>query len=202
MSLEFLITALIVCLVPGTGVLYTLSVALTRSRMAMVAAVVGCTLGIVPHLLAAILGLAAILHASALAFEIVKYAGVAFLLYLAWQTLKERGALEVGTTDVRGFTAIAVRGTLLNVLNPKLSIFFLAFLPQFISTNSANPTLEMLGLGAVFMALTALVFLIYGISAGLMRDRVLSSPRLLAWVRGGMAAAFTALAGRLALERA
>ena len=200
MSIEFLLTALIVCLVPGTGVINTLGTALTRARTAMLAAVLGCTLGIVPHLLAAILGLAALLHASALAFQLVKFAGVAFLLYLAWKTIQERGALAVDAGETpSGLLAITVRGALINVLNPKLSLFFLAFLPQFVSP-SGGATVQMMSLGAVFMGITALTFVAYGLAASLMRDRVLASPRAMDWIRRSMAGAFALLAGRLAVE--
>ena len=87
MSIEFLITSLIVVASPGTGVLVTLAAGLSRGTRAAVVAAFGCTLGIVPHMLAAITGLAALLHTSALAFQAVKYAGVAYLLYMAWSTL-------------------------------------------------------------------------------------------------------------------
>ncbi|MEJ2018842.1 MAG: LysE family translocator, partial [Maritimibacter sp.] len=134
MSPDFLLTALVVVLAPGTGVIYTLATGLTRGRTAAIAAAFGCTFGIVPAMLAAILGLAAVLHSSAIAFEIVKYAGAAFLLYLAWGTLRDRSMLEVSADDTpRKLGAIALKGTLINVLNPKLSLFFLAFLPQFLS---------------------------------------------------------------------
>jgi threonine/homoserine/homoserine lactone efflux protein len=167
---EFLITALIVVIAPGTGVVYTLSVALTRGWRAMAAAAVGCTFGIVPHLVAAILGLAAILHASALAFQIVKFAGVAFLLYMAWMTLREAGAMNVGAGQTpRTYRKTALRAVAINVLNPKLSLFFLAFLPQFISPGAGNETLQMAVLGGVFMVLTFAVFLVYGFAAAAAR---------------------------------
>jgi threonine/homoserine/homoserine lactone efflux protein len=130
MSLSFLLTSLIVVVSPGTGVLYTLTVALTRGSRASVAAAFGCTLGILPHMLAAMLGLAAVLHTSALAFSALKWCGVVYLLYMAWQTLRERGALAVdGRIDETRRRRVVVTGFLINILNPKLSIFFLAFLP-------------------------------------------------------------------------
>ena len=203
MSPEFLATALIVVLAPGTGVIYTLATGLTRGRRAAVAAAFGCTLGIVPAMLAAILGLAAILHASALAFQLVKFAGVAFLLYLAWATLRDRGALSLDQAPTaRSLRKIATRGVLINVLNPKLSIFFLAFLPQFLSGQPATATTEMLALGGVFMAMTFVVFVAYGAFAALARDRVLSSPRVLTWLRRSFAAAFAGLGLKLAFEKA
>src|ERR1043166_1407981 len=162
MSLSFLITSLIVIVSPGTGVLYTLAAALTRGSRMSVAAAFGCTLGIVPHLLAAMLGLAAVLHTSALAFATLKWLGVAYLLYMAWPAVRPRGALAV---DGRGEAPSAVRvivpGFLINILNPKLSIFFLAFLPQFIAADEAHPVGRMLELSATFMAMTFVVFVLY-----------------------------------------
>src|ERR1700759_677812 len=140
MSLSFLLTSLIVVVSPGTGVLYTLAVALTRGSRASVAAAFGCTLGILPHMLAAMLGLAAVLHTSALAFSALKWCGVVYLLYMAWQTLGERGALAVdGRMDEAKQRRLIVTGFLINTPNPKLSIFFLAFLPQFIAASEPHP---------------------------------------------------------------
>ncbi|WP_432448781.1 LysE family translocator [Aliiroseovarius marinus] len=202
MSIEFLLTALVVVLAPGTGVIYTLATGLTRGKLAAIAASVGCTIGIVPAMLAAILGLAAVLHSSAIAFQIVKYAGVAFLLYLAWQTLRDRGALSVDANESsRDLAQIALRGTMLNVLNPKLSLFFLAFLPQFLSGDASKATAEMLLLGAVFMAMTFVVFVGYGVFASLARDKVLESPRAMTWLRRVFAASFAGLGLKLAFER-
>ncbi|MEJ2029041.1 MAG: LysE family translocator [Maritimibacter sp.] len=203
MSPEFLLTALVVVLAPGTGVIYTLATGLTRGRTAAIAAAFGCTFGIVPAMLAAILGLAAELHSSAIAFEIVKYAGAAFLLYLAWGTLRDRSMLEDSADDTpRKLGAIALKGTLINVLNPKLSLFFLAFLPQFLSGVPETASREMLTLGGVFMLMTFTVFVLYGSFAAATRDKVLSSPRAMTWLRRAFAASFAGLGLKLALERA
>ncbi|MGR3493192.1 MAG: LysE family translocator, partial [Shimia sp.] len=163
MSIQFLITAFVVVLAPGTGVIYTLAIGLGRGRRAAFAAAFGCTLGIVPHLAAAVLGVAAILHTSAVLFTVVKFAGVAYLLYLAYQAFREGGALNVDAdTKPEAWWITARRGTLINVLNPKLSIFFLALLPPFLTGNPATATAEMVGLGTVFMAMTFAVFCLYG----------------------------------------
>ncbi|MEM9350202.1 MAG: LysE family translocator [Pseudomonadota bacterium] len=203
MSLQFLITALVVVIAPGTGVIYTLAVGLGRGARAASWAALGCTFGIVPHLLAAILGLAALMHTSALAFQIVKFAGVAYLLYLAWQALREGGALTI-QPDPRPESPlrIARRGALINILNPKLSIFFLALLPPFLSGNPATATAEMAMLGGVFMAMTFGVFLLYGAFAARVRTAILGSERVLKWLNRTFAGVFALLAGRLALERA
>ena len=200
MSLEFLITSFIVVASPGTGALYTLAAGLSRGSRASVVAAFGCTLGCVPHMAAAILGLAALLHTSALAFEIFKYLGVAYLLYMAWNTLRERGALSVDReTGARTFLQVTIEAVLINILNPKLSIFFLAFLPQFVSTDETDPLSRMLVLSGVFMLMTFVVFVGYGLFAASIRDHVISRPRVLTWMRRSFAAAFVALGARLAL---
>ena len=203
MFVQFFLTALVVVIAPGTGVVYTLAVGLGQGRRASLWAALGCTFGIVPHLMAATLGLAALLHASALAFQIMKFAGVAYLLYLAWQSLRQGGTLNVtARRDDDAGWRIARRGALLNVLNPKLSLFFLALLPPFLSGNPATATAEMLLLGIVFMALTFGVFAIYGIAAARARLSILSNETALRWLSRMIAASFGALACRLAFARA
>ena len=198
-SIEFLVTSLIVVASPGTGVLYTLAAGLSRGSRASVVAAFGCTLGIVPHMAAAILGLAALLHASALAFQTLKYLGVAYLLYMAWTALREKGALRM-EPDVAARSALQVTVTaiLINILNPKLSIFFLAFLPQFVAADEQHPLSRMLLLSAVFMALTFVVFVGYGLFAASIRRHVVARPRVLTWMRRMFAAAFVALGAKLA----
>ncbi|MCA0319969.1 MAG: LysE family translocator [Proteobacteria bacterium] len=201
MSPEFLLTTLIIVASPGTGVIYTLAAGLSRGGRASVLAAFACTLGIVPHLVAAMMGLAALLHTSAVAYNLVKYAGVAYLLWMAWQTLREDGALKVETgEDRRSSWRVIVDGIAVNVLNPKLSIFFVAFLPQFIAANEAAPMARMLELSGVFMAMTFAVFAVYGLFAAAMRDRIISRPSVMAWMRRTFAAAFVALGARLALQ--
>lgn len=201
MSLEFLIVAFVVVATPGTGMIYTVAAGLARGGRAGAVAAFGCTLGIVPHMLAAVTGLAALLHASALAFDAVKYAGVAYLLWMAWQTWHDRGSLSLtaaGSTR-RGFLDVTIEAILINILNPKLSIFFFAFLPQFVSTDEPAAVVRMLEMSAVFMAMTFSVFALYGLFAAAVRDHVLSRPAVLAWMRRGFAATFAALGAKLAL---
>jgi threonine/homoserine/homoserine lactone efflux protein len=200
MSPEFLLTSLIIVASPGTGAIYTIAAGLTRGSRASVLAAFACTIGIVPHLIAAMMGIAALLHASALAFAVVKYAGVAYLLYMAWQTLREHGALKVETkADARSAWLVLRDGLALNLLNPKLSIFFVAFLPQFIAADETSPMARMLELSGVFMAMTFIVFALYGLFAAAMRDKVIGRPAVMAWLRRSFAAAFVALGAKLAL---
>lgn len=199
MTIEFLLTSLIVVASPGTGALYTLATGFARGSRASVTAAFGCTLGIVPHIAAAILGLAALLHTSAVAFQAFKYLGVAYLLYMAWRTLQEHGTLKV-ETDVAARSARQVITTaiLINILNPKLSIFFLAFLPQFVHADEPDVLARMLLLSAVFMLMTFAVFALYGLFAASIRDHVITRPRVLTWMRSSFAAAFAALGAKLA----
>ncbi len=200
MSLEYLLTSIVVILLPGTGVLYTLAYGLSRGWRSSVLAALGCTLGIVPHIAASIAGLAALLHASALAFQIVKYLGAAYLFYMAFGVLRSGGALQVSEGDRSApATRIVVNGILLNILNPKLSIFFLAFLPQFVPAATADPTLHMLELAGIFMGLTFVVFVGYGAFASATRRYVIARPQVLLWLRRGFAGAFGLLGLRLAL---
>jgi threonine/homoserine/homoserine lactone efflux protein len=202
-STQFLLTALVVVIAPGTGVVYTLALGLGSGRRAALWAALGCTFGIVPHLLAATLGLAAVLHTSAVLFNVVKFLGVAYLLWLAWSALQSGGALRVEpSTNSEPGIRIAKRGALINILNPKLSIFFLSLLTPFLSGNPATVTQEILLLGGIFMAMTFGVFVLYGLFAAQARDWILGSARAMAWLNRSFAAIFALLAARLAVERA
>ena len=200
-TFEFLVTSLIVVLIPGTGVVFTVSAGLTQGRRASVFAAVGCTAGIVPHLLATALGLSAVMHTSAIAFQTLKFAGVAYLLYLALATWKDRSAFAIeNTPSTQSAQALVVKAFLLNILNPKLSIFFLAFLPQFVEPTAASPLGQMLVLSGVFMAMTFLVFIVYGFLAHSFRKLVIESSQVQAWLRRGFATAFVGLGAHLALS--
>ncbi|MBS3847289.1 LysE family translocator [Devosia sp. J2-20] len=200
MSIEFLITTLIVVVSPGTGALYTIAAGLSRGGKASVWAAFGCTVGIVPHMLAAITGLAAILHTSALAFEIIKYLGVAYLLYMAWVTLRDTGSLslEADVTN-KSVGKVITEAVLINILNPKLSIFFFAFLPQFVPASAPNALGQMLELSGVFMAVSFAVFAIYGLFAAAIRGQLITRPAIMVWMRRSFAGAFVLLSARLAL---
>ena len=200
MTVEFLLTTLVIVASPGTGVLYTLAAGLTRGAKASVLAAIACTLGIIPHMAAAITGLAALLHTSALAFEVIKYLGVAYLLYMAWATLREKGALSVDTDKApQSARKVLVEGILINILNPKLSLFFFAFLPQFVPASEPNALPLMLQMSAVFMLVTFVIFAIYGVFAAAVRNHIITRPKVLTWMRRSFAAAFVGLGVKLAL---
>jgi threonine/homoserine/homoserine lactone efflux protein len=200
-SIEFLVTSLVIVLTPGTGALYTVAAGLSRGARASAVAAVGCTLGIVPHMVAAITGLAALLNASAVAFQVFKFAGVAYLLYMAISTLRDKSTLTmVEDTEPQSPGRVILTGILINILNPKLTIFFFAFLPQFVKPGQSDATARMIGLSAVFMLLTLFVFLAYGRFAAVFRHRILERPSVIAWMRRSFAATFAGLAGILAFS--
>ncbi len=201
MSVAFLLTSLVIVATPGTGVLFTLSAGLSRGVRASVIAALGCTLGILPHLAAAITGLAALLHTSAEAFHTLKYLGVAYLLYMAWATWRDKDALTVEEpTAPTSALRVIGSGVLLNLLNPKLTIFFFAFLPQFVPSSDPHGLVHMLGLSAVFMLMTFVVFAGYGTFAASVRKHVISRPRVVARMRKVFAISFVGLGAKLALS--
>lgn len=202
MTAAFIVTTLVVVATPGTGALFTIAAGLARGACASAVAAFGCTLGVVPHMVAAITGLAALMHTSAVAFQTVKFLGVGYLVYLAWLTWRDRSALDVDEHAAPRSSWNVVRtAVLINLLNPKLTVFFFAFLPQFVDSASPHARMDMSALSAVFMAVTFAVFALYGLAAAAVREHVLRRPRVIAWMRRSFAAAYLALAGRLALEQ-
>jgi threonine/homoserine/homoserine lactone efflux protein len=151
-------------------------------------------------MVAAITGLAALLNTSALAFQALKYLGVAYLVYLGWVTLKEEGALALeGDAAHRSARQVITTGILINILNPKLTIFFFAFLPQFVRADQPDALPRMLELSAVFMLVTLVVFAIYGVFAASVRKHLVSRPGVMTAMRRLFAGTYVALAARLAL---
>lgn len=198
-SFEFLITSFVVVLAPGTGVVYTVSTGIVQGRRASIFAALGCTAGIIPHLLATVLGLAAVMHTSALAFSILKYAGVAYLFYVAYATFKDKSAFSVDSSVSKtSATKLVTRAFLMNILNPKLTIFFLAFLPQFVDAKHFQPLAHLLVLSAVFMLMTFLVFVAYGFLAHAFRRVVIESVKAQTLLRYSFTAAFAGLGAKLA----
>ena len=197
---EFLLTSLIIVLIPGTGVIYTVSTGLFHGWRMSLAAALGCTAGILPHLLASVLGLSFILHMSAVVFQVIKFAGVLYLLYLAWAMWRDTGGLTFDSaSSQQSALRIAGKAVLLNLLNPKLTVFFFAFLPLFISLATSSPIAQMVLLSAVFMAITLIVFVLYGILASSVRQYVVNSPKVVIWLKRSFAVAFAGLGVRLAL---
>ncbi|SBT45073.1 LysE family translocator [Micromonospora narathiwatensis] len=200
MSIAFLLTTLVVVATPGTGVVYTLSTALSAGRRAGLLAAAGCTISLVPHLAAAVTGLAAVLRAGTPAFRVVTWLGVAYLLWMAWSALRDRGPLPFDDArPPRPASRVIRDGVLANLLNPKVTVFFVAFLPQFVPPHAPAATSRMLLHGVVFMLITLVAFAGLGVLAGTLRHRVLARPRLTALLRRGFAGSFLALGLGLAL---
>ncbi|WP_024954157.1 LysE family translocator [Sulfurospirillum arcachonense] len=199
-STEFFLTSLIVVLIPGTGVIYTLSTGLFVGKKESIFAALGCTSGIIPHLVASVLGLSALLHTSAVAFSIVKYIGVAYLLYLAYSMWKDTSTLQIdANTQKTNLLKIVTKGFLINILNPKLSIFFLAFLPQFVSPHASSPMTEMFFLSFSFMFMTFVIFVFYGLFANKARVYVINSPKIMSRIQKTFAAIFVLFSAKLAM---
>jgi len=201
MNTEFLLTAFIVVVLPGTGVLYTLATGLGLGARASAVAALGCTLGIVPQLLLATFGLSTIFHASGYAFQLLKILGTLYLLFMAWQVLQGNGVLAVEATNAsRNDYQLIGTGIWLNLLNPKLGLFFLAFLPQFVPANADNAKAIFFVLGLVFVAMTLIIFIGYGLLASWVRDYVITKPRIIMVIRWSFAVAFILLGLRLGFE--
>jgi threonine/homoserine/homoserine lactone efflux protein len=204
MSVEFLLTSLVVVLVPGTGVVYTVSSSIGGGWRRGLFAAIGCTLGIVPHLLAAMLGLSAIMQAGSVVFEVVRWAGVAYLVFMGVSMIREGGALQLDDqgdkrASIGSMGVVVRRGILLNLLNPKLTMFFFAFLPQFLDSSPRLFDPRLIWLGGVFMLMTLAVFAFYAYASATVRDRVLRTPVVLRWFQRSLGALLIGFAARLAL---
>lgn len=199
MSLTFALTALVIVATPGTGVVLTVAAVLRGGRELAMVTAFGCTLGIVPHLAAAITGAAALLQASGTAFGVLKVLGIAYLLYMAWMTWHDTGLLAVDDGErSESRTRVVANAVLANLLNPKLTLFFFAFLPQFVSPGSGGAVVQMLVLSGAFMAMTFVVFAAYGVFAAATRQYVLERPRVVRRIQRSFSVAFVGLAGKLA----
>jgi threonine/homoserine/homoserine lactone efflux protein len=200
-SVAFLLTSLVVVVIPGTGVVYTVSSAIGGGWRRGLFAAIGCTLGIVPHVLAAMLGLSGIMQAGAVAFETVRWVGVAYLLFMGVSMIRARGTLQIEDRDapVTPTGLVVWRGILVNLLNPKLTVFFFAFLPQFLNTPPGLLDTRLIGLGGIFMLMTLAVFIVYAWASAAIRDRVLGAPAVLRWFRRSLGALVIGFAAKLAV---
>jgi threonine/homoserine/homoserine lactone efflux protein len=201
MTTDFLLTTLIIVATPGTGALYTLAAALGGGRRNAVIAAFGCTLGIVPHMLAAALGLVALVASEPRLFDLIRYAGIAYLIWMAIGLWRSGLAREQDAEPRRQAGQIIRKAVLINLLNPKLSLFFLAFLPQFVDPADPAPLTTMAGLSLVFMAVTFVVFALYGLAAVTMRHGLVERPQRMRIVNRLLASGFVLMAGKLALAQ-
>jgi threonine/homoserine/homoserine lactone efflux protein len=200
MSVEFLLTSLVVVLIPGTGVLYTVSSSIGGGWRRGLFAAIGCTLGIVPHMLAAMLGLSAIMQTGSMVFEVIRYAGVIYLVFMGFSMIRDAGTLPLddGNASIDPMGPVVWRGILLNVLNPKLTVFFFAFLPQFLDASPGLLDSKLIGLGGIFMLMTLVVFAVYALASAAIRDLVLAAPVARRWIERALGALLIGFAARLA----
>lgn len=201
MSVEFLLTSLVVVLIPGTGVVYTVGSSIGGGRRRGLIAAIGCTLGIVPHMLAAMLGLSGIMQAGSAVFEVVRWAGVAYLVFMGYAMIREAGSVPLdgsGDAPIDSAGLVVRRGILLNVLNPKLTVFFFAFLPQFLHASPGLLDAKLIWLGGIFMLMTLVVFAVYALASSVARDLILATPVARRWVERALGAFLIAFAARLA----
>lgn len=197
----FFVTSITVILMPGPAMIFVITNGLTRGTKASIAAAFGTTSGVSFHMLCAAFGLAVIMKTSAIAFGIVKFAGAAYLIYLAIKTLINKDDIvSDGIISEKSRNSIFLQGFIINILNPKLSIFFLAFLPQFLSPDKLAVTSQTLLLGSVFMSMTIVIFIGYGVFASALRRRVLQSPKILKAIKWCFSSVFMGLGVRLALS--
>lgn len=200
--LYFLGASVLLTLAPGPDNTFVIAQGLSRGRKAAVITALGMCSGVSVHTTAAALGISAVLYSSAWAFTVLKYAGAAYLLYLAYKAVREHGIhlKQSDRSPVRSWQLFR-RGFIMNVLNPKVGLFFLAFLPQFVSRDSGRIPMQMLLLGFIFMAQAVLIFSAIGLLSGSAGDLILKRPRLskyFAWLSAGI---FASLGLRLAFAR-
>ena len=198
--LAFLGASAALTIAPGPDNIFVITQGISRGRRAAIVTALGMCSGISVHTLAAAAGVSAVFYASAVAFHAVKYAGAAYLLYLAASAILERSVVAARRVEGAA-TGVALfrRGFIMNVLNPKVALFFLAFLPQFTVTGAGSVGLQMAALGLIFMLQAVVIFTAIGFFSGSVGNFVLTRPqvaRAFSWLSAGI---FAALGIRLAL---
>ena len=186
----FFVATLLVVIAPGPGMLFVISRSIAGGRRAGIVSALGTSTGIAVHILAAGFGLSLILFATETGFIIMKWVGGIYLIFLAWKAFTHRQTLtlESGNNDI-GRISNFWQGLLVNALNPKVALFFIAFIPQFVKPVSGSVTVQMMVLGTIFMVLTVIVFSVYGISAAIIGRWLIERPRvnrLIDWATGSL----------------
>ena len=199
----FLGASFILCLVPGPDNIYVLTQGMTKSKKAAIVTTLGLCSGLIIHTTAAALGISVIFQTSESAFNIVKYAGAAYLLYIAYQAFKYRNepldlSVQNSSSELKKLFA---KGFIMNILNPKVSIFFLAFLPQFVNTQAGNIPMQMITLGVIFMIMTVIVFSSIGIAANLLSSKLKSNPNIVRYMNILTSTVLVGLGIKLALSQ-
>lgn len=199
----FIITSFLLCIAPGPDNIYVLTQGMTKSKKAAIITTLGLCTGLIIHTSAAAFGISMIFKTSQIAFDIVKYLGVIYLLYIAYQVYKHRNEpLNLDTkASKKDLKALYFKGFLMNILNPKVSIFFLAFLPQFVSVQNGNVPLQMIILGLIFMGLTIILFSLIGIAGNLLSEKLLNNPKIVKYMNILTSFVLVSLGLKLALSQ-
>lgn len=197
----FVAASVALTLLPGPDIIFVLTQSISRGKLAGMATASGLCTGLLFHTSAAAMGVSAILYRSALAFSILKYAGAVYLLYLAFKALKEGEALiSSNASEERNISLLYRRGIFMNLLNPKVSLFFLAFLPQFVNLEAGNVPSQMIFLGIVFLVQALIVFFLVSVLAGYISIRILERPGIGKYVNRAKAGIFSVIGLELALS--
>lgn len=201
--LMFIVASFLLCLAPGPDNIYVLTQGITKGKKAAIITTLGLCTGLIIHTTAAALGISVIFKTSEIAFNIVKYLGAAYLLYIAYQAYKHRDEplnLDAGSSK-KEMKNLYMKGFIMNILNPKVSIFFLAFLPQFVNVNEGNIPMQMIILGIIFMIMTVLVFSTIGIVANTLSSKLLSKPSIVKYMNVMTSFVLVSLGVKLALAQ-
>lgn len=199
MSPEFLVTTIILTATPGTGAVFTAAAAISHGIRSGLAAAAGCTLGMIPHLALALTGAAALLAASAVAFESLRWIGVAYLLYMAWGTWRSTSLVAPQRDIAPSVRRTIATAILVNLPNPKLTLYFFVMIPMFVDPGAPGALPQMIRLGAAAMAITLAIFAAYALAASWLRRYVIGRPRVERWTGRVFALTFVLLAAFLAL---
>lgn len=200
MDLSFLMTSIVITATPGAGALFTIAAGISRGARAGMIAAIGCTLGIVPHLVLALTGVAVVVSTNRALFEALRWLGVGYMLSLAWGMWRDERGFAAGEGSVQPRATRVIReAVLVNLLNPKLTIFFFVFLPMFVGGSASAAPLQLAGLGAAFMVITLVIFGVYGVAAARLGRFVTARPRINRLLGRGFAVTFVVLAGLLAI---
>ncbi len=180
----FVLASFLLCLAPGPDNIYVLTQGITKGKKAAIITTLGLVTGLIVHTSAAAFGISVIFQTSQVAFDIVKYLGAIYLLYIAYKIFKHRNEpldLDVKSSKQQ-MKSLYFKGFIMNVLNPKVSIFFLAFLPQFVDTNVPNVSMQVILLGFIFMVITIVVFSTIGILGNLLSSRLMQNPNIIKYM--------------------
>lgn len=198
--LYFIAVSMLLTIAPGPDILYVITQSITRGKRAGIATALGLSTGLIVHTTAAAFGVSAILQQSAIAFTILKYAGAIYLFFLAWKAFQEKEhLLSDKPVQNKGTGSLYRQGIYMNILNPKVGLFFLAFLPQFVNSNAGNSSEQMVLLGILFMLQTIIIFSTVATFAGIFSNKILSRPNIAKYINYVKCSVFALIGIKLVL---